>query len=59
MMQKNLKLESRAWDTGWKCHDVAKDPLELENLDLSKCGELAHLADAAYGRLPGQGVPKK
>ena len=59
MMQKNLKLESRAWDTGWKCHDVAKDPLELENLELSKCGDLVRLADAAYGRLPGQGIPKK
>ncbi|MEI9941442.1 MAG: sulfatase-like hydrolase/transferase [Pseudomonadota bacterium] len=59
VMQKNFKVESRAWDTGWKCHDVAKDPLELKNLDLSECGNLAHLADVAYGRLPGQGIPKK
>ena len=59
IMQKNLKLESRAWDTGWKCHDVAKDPLELQNLELSECGNLAQLADLAYGRLPGQGIPKK
>ena len=59
IMQKNLKLESRAWDTGWKCHDVAKDPLELKNLDLRECGELVKLANDAYGRLPGQGVPKK
>ena len=59
IMQKNLKIESRAWDSGWKCHDVAKDPLELKNLDLSECGNLAQLADEAYGRLPGQGIPKK
>jgi glucan phosphoethanolaminetransferase (alkaline phosphatase superfamily) len=59
IMQKNLKIESRAWDTGWKCHDVAKDPLELKNLDLSECGNLVKLADEAYGRLPGQGIPKK
>jgi arylsulfatase A-like enzyme len=59
IMQKNLKVESRAWDTGWKCHDVAKDPLELKNLDLSECGNLVKLADEAYGRLPGQGIPKK
>jgi len=59
IMQKNLKLESRAWDTGWKCHDVAKDPHELHNLDLSECGDLVKLADIAYGRLPGQGIPKK
>jgi len=59
IMQKNLKVESRAWDTGWKCHDVAKDPLELKNLDLSECGNLVKLAEQAYGRLPGQGIPKK
>jgi len=59
IMQKNLKLESRAWDTGWKCHDVAKDPLELQNLELSACGDLTRLAEEAYGRLPGQGIPKK
>lgn len=59
IMQKNLKIESRAWDTGWKCHDVAKDPLELKNLELSECGNLAELAYEAYGRLPGQGIPKK
>ncbi|HKO52215.1 MAG TPA: sulfatase-like hydrolase/transferase [Polyangiaceae bacterium] len=59
IMQKNLKVESRAWDTGWKCHDVAKDPFEIHNLDLSECGNLVKLADEAYGRLPGQGIPKK
>jgi len=59
IMQKNLKVESRAWDTGWKCHDVAKDPLELVNLELSECGNLVQLADEAYGRLPGQGIPRK
>ena len=59
IMQKNMKLESRAWDSGWRCHDVAKDPLELKNLDLSECGDLVKLADEAYGRLPGQGIPKK
>ncbi|MEI9953980.1 MAG: sulfatase-like hydrolase/transferase [Pseudomonadota bacterium] len=59
IMQKNLKVESRAWDTGWRCYDVAKDPLERKNLDLSACGNLANLAYEAYGRLPGQGIPKK
>ncbi len=59
IMQKNLKVESRAWDLGWKCHDVARDPLELQNLDLSECGNLVQIADRAYGRLPGQGVAKK
>jgi glucan phosphoethanolaminetransferase (alkaline phosphatase superfamily) len=59
IMQKNMKLESRAWDSGWRCHDVAKDPFELQNLDLSECGDLVKLADEAYGRLPGQGVPRE
>ena len=58
IMQKNLKLESRAWDTGWKCHDVAKDPLELDNLPLDQCGELESIATKFYGRLPGQGIPR-
>lgn len=59
IMQKNMKLESRAWDVGWKCHDVARDPFELQNLALEECGDLVALADRAYGRLPGQGVTPK
>ena len=59
IMQRNMKVESRAWDVGWKCHDVARDPFELKDLELSECGDLVSLADKAYGRLPGQGVPKK
>ena len=59
IMQKNMKLESRAWDSGWRCHDVAKDPMEFQNLELSACGDLVKLANEAYGRLPGQGIPKQ
>lgn len=58
IMRRNLKVESRAWDVGWKCHDVQRDPYELENLDLAECGDLVQLAEAAYGRLPGQGIAK-
>jgi hypothetical protein len=43
---------------GWKCLDVQSDPYELEKHDLAECGDLVKLADAAYGRLPGQGVAK-
>jgi glucan phosphoethanolaminetransferase (alkaline phosphatase superfamily) len=59
IMQKNLKVESRAWDVGWKCHDVQRDPYEVGKFDLSDCGNLAELAQKAYGRLPGQGIEKK
>jgi glucan phosphoethanolaminetransferase (alkaline phosphatase superfamily) len=59
VMRQNFKVESRAWDLGWKCHDVARDPLELQNLDLSQCADLVTIANQAYGRLPGQGVAKK
>jgi glucan phosphoethanolaminetransferase (alkaline phosphatase superfamily) len=59
IMQRNLKVESRAWDVGWKCHDVQRDPYELQKYDLSECGELVKLADQAYGRLPGQGIPQR
>ncbi|HVJ20016.1 MAG TPA: sulfatase-like hydrolase/transferase, partial [Polyangiaceae bacterium] len=43
-MQKNMKLEARSWDVGWKCYDLAKDPLELENLGVERCGDLAQRA---------------
>ena len=58
IMRRNLKVESRAWDVGWKCHDVLRDPYELEQTDLAECGDLVQLAEAAYGRLPGQGIAK-
>ena len=52
-MQKNMKLEARSWDPGWKCYDVAADPAELFNLGPEGCGELASLALSTFGRLPG------
>jgi phosphoglycerol transferase MdoB-like AlkP superfamily enzyme len=58
IMQGPLKVESRAWDVGWKCHDVERDPFETMNLPLSECGDLVERAERAYGRLPGQGLPK-
>jgi len=59
IMQKNLKVEARSWDVGWKCFDIAADPLETERLDLNKCGDLVERAQRAYGRLPGQGVARQ
>ena len=58
IMQKNLKVESRAWDTGWKCHDVERDPFEVQKLDLSECGDLVRIATNAFGRLPGQNAER-
>jgi glucan phosphoethanolaminetransferase (alkaline phosphatase superfamily) len=58
-MQKNLKLEARSWDPGWKCYDVAADPDELQTIDLERCHGLLDAAMSTYGRLPGQGVPRK
>ena len=52
-MQRNLKLEARSWDLGWKCFDVEKDPLELQNLGPERCRELEDLAMKTFGRLPG------
>jgi arylsulfatase A-like enzyme len=59
VMRKNLKVESRAWDTGWKCHDVLADPLENTNLPLENCGDLVSIAQRTFGRLPGQGIDKE
>jgi glucan phosphoethanolaminetransferase (alkaline phosphatase superfamily) len=59
IMHKNMKLESRAWDVGYKCHDVARDPFELSNLPITDCEELVVLAQQAFGRLPGQGSEPK
>ncbi len=55
-MQRNLKLEARSWDLGWKCYDVEKDPLELTNLGPERCSELEGLALKTFGRLPGATV---
>jgi glucan phosphoethanolaminetransferase (alkaline phosphatase superfamily) len=59
VMQKNLKLEARSWDPGWKCYDVEADPTESADLGMEACGGLLSAAMSTYGRLPGQGVPKK
>ncbi|HWP04329.1 MAG TPA: sulfatase-like hydrolase/transferase [Polyangiaceae bacterium] len=59
VMQKNLKLEARSWDPGWKCYDVEADPDERIDLGPEACGGLLGAAMSTYGRLPGQGVPKK
>ena len=59
LMQQNLKLEARSWDPGWKCYDLAADPEELHGLDLARCHALVDAATSRYGRLPGQGVPRK
>jgi glucan phosphoethanolaminetransferase (alkaline phosphatase superfamily) len=58
-MQKNLKLEARSWDAGWKCYDLAADPDERHDLDLTRCGGLVNAATSIYGRLPGQGIARK
>jgi glucan phosphoethanolaminetransferase (alkaline phosphatase superfamily) len=52
-MRKNLKLEARSWDPGWKCYDLATDPDERVNLGPEGCGDLASLAQTTFGRLPG------
>jgi glucan phosphoethanolaminetransferase (alkaline phosphatase superfamily) len=59
VMQRNLKLEARSWDPGWKCFDVVADPGERENLGPARCGSLIDAAMRTYGRLPGQGVARK
>ena len=53
-MRKNMKLEARAWDPGWKCFDVLADPLEKNDLGPAGCGDLVDLAQKTYGRLPGR-----
>lgn len=57
-MQKNMKLESRAWDTGYKCYDLDTDPFELRDLGVAACGDLADRAERTFKRLPGQDIPK-
>jgi hypothetical protein len=58
VMQRNLKLEARSWDPGWKCYDVEADPGEQEHLDLARCDTLLKAAMSTYGRLPGQGIER-
>jgi glucan phosphoethanolaminetransferase (alkaline phosphatase superfamily) len=57
-MQRNLKLEARAWDPGWHCFDLSTDPHERRNLGEVACSTLKERALLTFGRLPGQDVPK-
>jgi glucan phosphoethanolaminetransferase (alkaline phosphatase superfamily) len=52
-MQKNMKLEARAWDSDWHCFDLAADPYETRNLGMGACGDLQPLALQQFHRLPG------
>lgn len=53
-MRGQMKLEARAWDTGWHCYDVLRDPKEQDPLELEACGDLEQRALATFGRLPGK-----
>jgi hypothetical protein len=53
-MKKNMKLESRAWDRGWRCYDVLADPYEERDLGAAACGDLVERANKTFGRLPGR-----
>jgi glucan phosphoethanolaminetransferase (alkaline phosphatase superfamily) len=57
-MRQNLKLASRAWDTGYKCYDVAVDPHEQYDLGIAACGDLIDHAQRTFKRSPGQDVPQ-
>jgi arylsulfatase A-like enzyme len=58
-MQKRRKLEARSWDRGWKCYDLASDPLEQRDLGVQACDDLRQHAERTFKRLPGAGVEKK
>ena len=52
-IHKNMKLEARAWDTGWKCYDLLADPEERTNLGPEACGDLKQRALETFKRVPG------
>lgn len=56
-MRRNMKLEARAWDTGWKCYDVERDPFETTDLGPAACGDLLDHTLKTFGGLPGR-TPK-
>lgn len=53
-MRKNMKVEARAWDRGWKCYDVQADPYEDQDLGPAACGDLIDRALTTFRRLPGR-----
>jgi len=53
MMRGTLKLEAREWDSAWHCFDLARDPLEKNDLGPEACGELVELAERVHGGRPG------
>jgi glucan phosphoethanolaminetransferase (alkaline phosphatase superfamily) len=53
-MRRNMKIEARAWDTGWKCYDVERDPFETTDLGVAACGDLLDRTIKTFGGLPGR-----
>jgi arylsulfatase A-like enzyme len=54
VMQENMKLEARAWDSEYHCWDLRSDPNERVNLGAAACPELRAEAERKFGRLPGK-----
>lgn len=50
--QGSKKLIAHQGDNKWNCYDVARDPDELEPLDVSACGGLLPLAEKTMGGRP-------
>jgi hypothetical protein len=57
-MQRNMKIEARSWDYGWKCYDLETDHAERTDLGFDRCKDLHTFAMQTYGRLPGEGIEK-
>jgi glucan phosphoethanolaminetransferase (alkaline phosphatase superfamily) len=54
MMQGFKKLESREWDTSWRCYDVEHDPLEKNDLGPNGCADLRDRAVPIFGGTPSE-----
>lgn len=54
VMQENMKLEARPWDSEYHCWDLRSDPNERVNLGEAACPELRAAAEREFGRLPGK-----
>jgi membrane-anchored protein YejM (alkaline phosphatase superfamily) len=52
VIKRSLKLESREFDAGWHCYNLAIDPHERNDLGADACPELRRAAETAFGRLP-------
>lgn len=57
LMQGQMKIEARGWDSAFHCFDLLADPFEMLDLGEDACAPLPDLARATFGAMPFEDWP--